>query len=887
MTPIPPELERAVDRLVEASRLTGAPARELRDDLEEHVRDALQAGGTPEEVRGRLGDPAGAGPLLARSARPRTRRPDPQAGESPVRAFLADLRYGLRTLGRAPGLALTAVLVLGVGMATTTVGLTVVNEILLRPLPVADQENLVDVWADVTRGNSFAGFGWRDYLAYREVADAGGSGPLERLAAFAGTRLTLGEGTDGPTVVGQLVSREYLDMMGVRPTVGTLELPEDPAFGGPTQAVLSHALWAERFGGDDGMVGRTVVLDGHPFTVVGVAPAGFRGHFIGFPVDLWLPITTADLFLPGFDPDDRARMPFEMIGRRAPGATPEAVERAMSMVSAGLETTHPDTHRGHGVGVTPTTGVDRSLRGVVAAFVTVLTTLALLVLVIACLNVGGVLLVRTLSREREMGIRLALGAGNGRLVRQVMAETLVLAGLGTAAGLGLAFFLNGALASLFRNFTAGLGLELPLDGRVLTLTAVAGVAAALVAGGAPALHLLRQPAASALRARKGTTGSRVRTVLVVGQVAVSVALVVAAGLFLRALAAGGRIDPGFDADGVATFVVETSPMETDTPETPLMDALSALPGITAATVADAGPTGVARTPFRFTLPGVTPPPEEDSWAVDGRRVGARYLATLGIPLRSGRDFTAADAREGPAVGVVSEAFARRFWPDEDAVGRSFQAGGETIRVVGVAADIRYLVQDETPDPFVYLSLAGRRPTVAHLTLRASSPEAVTGEVRDLLARLRPGARPPVLTTPREVLDRALLPQRLGAVLVGAMGLMALLLAAVGLYGLVQYMVSRDRHELAVRLALGGSGGALLGAVLRKGALLVAAGTALGLGLAAVTAPALGGFLAGVSPIDPLTYASVALLFGAVALAASWLPARRAARIQPGAALRRE
>jgi predicted permease len=887
VTDLSTELERAVARLVEASRLTGAARRELRDDLEQHVRDALETGASPDEVVARLGDPDGAGALLAVGARPRMRRPNHESGEAAILAFVGDLRHGVRTLARTPGMALTAILVLGLGMATTAMGLTVVNEILLRPLPVADQEQLVDIWADVTGGNSFAGFGWQDYLEYREVVKAGGSGPLESLAAFAGTRLSIGDGAGGASVTGQLVSREYLDVMGLRPSFGTLELAEDPAFGGPGQAVLSHALWVERFGGDEAIVGRTVRVDGHSVTVVGVAPRGFRGHFIGFPVDLWLPITTADLFLRGFSPADRGSMPFEMIGRRAPGATPETVERALSAVAASLEAAHPDTHEGHGVGVTPTTGVDRSLRGVVVAFVAVLTTLAVLVLVIACLNVGSILLVRTLSRGREMAVRLALGAGNGRLVRQILAETLVLAVLGTAAGLGLAFFLNGVLADWFRSFTAGLGLELPLDGGVLALTALAGAGAVLLAGGAPALHLLRKPPASALGVRSGGAGNRARTVLVVSQVAVSVTLAVATGLFLRALAAGAEADPGFDADGVATFVVEPSPSDPMMAGESVAEAAAALPGVAAATLADAPPVGVARTPVRLSLPGIPPPTDQEAWAVDGRRVGSGYISTLGIPLIAGRDLTAADAREGPTVAVVSNAFARRFWPGEDALGRSFEVQGEVVRVVGVAADVRYLVQDETPDPFVYLSLAGRTPSVAHVTFRAAGPETLAGEVGTLLARLRPGAGPPTLTTPRNVLDRALLPQRLGAVLVGAMGAIALMLTAVGLYGLIQYTVSRDRHELAVRLALGGSRGSLLTTVLRKGAVLVASGAVLGLALAALTAPVLETFLRGVSPTDPLTYGSVAVLFGAVALLASWIPARRAARIQPAVALRRE
>lgn len=861
MTRPPDALREAVEAIVAASGLRGAAARELFDDLEGHVLDALDAGRTPDEILARLGNPVRVAPLVRRAPPPAPQRPDPSAGESAVRAFVTDLRHGIRTLRRAPTLALTATVVLGLGIAANAVAFSVLNEFLLRPLPVAEQESLVDVWADVSGGDSFAGFGWRDFLAYR-AAD----GPLESLSAYTATRLVLGEGSGGRRVVAQFTSREYMPMLGVSPALGTLEMGAvDEGFGQEAVAVLSHALWAERFGSDRGIVGRTIRLDGRSVTVVGVGSEGFRGHFIGFPVDLWLPIGAADRFLPAFDPEDRGRMPFELIGRLRPGATAAAAREALASVAARLEREFPETHRGHGVGVTPTTGLDHSLRGAVKAFVAILSGAAALVLIVACLNVGGILLVRALSREREMAIRLALGAANGRLVRQLLAESVILAGAGALVGLGLAVVFTGSLAGLLRVLGAGVGLELPVDARVVALTAGAGLLAALGAGAAPALHLLRKPSASVLRSRgPATAEGRARDALLVGQVAVSVTLVIATALFVRALAEGLRADPGFPADRVATFAVDLAGGVGDGPSSGredamartapttlglLLDDLAALPGVEAVSVADVPPVSVARTPLRVEVPGVEAPPGEEGWVVDARRVGARYLGTLGIPLMAGRDIEDTDARDGPAVAVVSQAFVRRFWPDGVAVGRSFVHRGATVRVVGVAADVRYMVQDETPDPFVYLSLAGSLPVLPRITLRAPAPASLSDEVRRVVDRHAPGRTSPVLSTPRQVLDLGLLPQRIAALVVGAMGMAALVLAAVGLYGLVQYTVSRKRHELAVRLALGGTGAALLPVVLGKGLLLVAVGTTVGVGLAALGAPALSGFLGGaVRPI---------------------------------------
>ena len=887
MHDLPPKLRDRIDRILKAAELSGPRARAVREDLAQHARDALDRGVGVDRVLERLGDPAVVGPLLAQSHVPDPKQPD-RTREPLFGSLLSDLRFGARTLSRTPVIALTSGLVLTLAIAANTVVFTAVNELVLRPLPVEDQAGLIDVWPNVEGGNSFLGFGWEDFQSYQAAE------PLDALAAFSGLRLSIGEGTERNSASATLISPEYAPMLGLQASMGTMDFAGGNRPGDAPVAVLSHAFWTARFGADPGVLGRTIQLDEQPVTVVGVGPEDFRGHFIGFPTDLWMPAATAGLFIPGFDRADRSAMPFEMIGRLRPGASPTEARIALNRIAEDLERTFPDTHEGRRVGVSPTTGVDHSLQGPLQAFLAVLTAVAALVLLIACLNVGGVLLIRTLARDREMAVRLALGAGNGRLVRQLAAEALLLSALGAVGGLLLAVLLNARLAGLFSTLAAGLGLDLALDARVLTLTTLATVAAAALAVITPALYLLRQAPASALATRAEPIWSgRARAVLVLGQVAVSVALVVATGLFLRSLAQGLQADPGFDPDRLAVFAIETQgqdrPLQPEVLST-MVDELASLSGVEDAAFADASPIGVARSPVRIQVPGLQPPVGSEAWVVDGRRVGQGWFGTVGIPIQEGRDFTRGETVEGPPVAIVSESFARSFWPGGAVVGRSFflAADPETpIPVVGIVADAQYLAQDPDPDPVAYLSLAGRLPALARITLRTSvtGPDAV--DLRAVVSRYRTSSQVPTLTTPRQVLNDALLPQRMGAVVVGGMGLAGLFLACVGLYGLVQFTVARQHRELALRRALGGTRPEIVRRVLGKGLRVVVVGIAVGLLLAALSARALSGFLLGVSPTDPLTYGAVAGLFVAIATLASWIPAYRAASVEPSQALRGE
>ena len=487
MTELPDAARARIDDLLGRAAVSGARAREMKSDLEQHVLDGLAAGRPLDELLERLGDPKTAAPLLARGADPPGRLGSDGGLVGLIGSILADLRFAGRGLAQSPTFAVTAVVVLALGIGANTVVFTVLNEVLLRPIPVENPDEVVDVWADIPGGNSFLGVAYQDYRTYRDENSV-----LVDLAAFTGQRLDLGSPGQERQVVAQFVAPVYFDMLGLRPTVGSTSFDPDAPFGGPPVAVLTHALWQDAYAADPDIVGTSIVLEGRTVTVVGVGPPGVRGHFIGFPSDIWLPLQALDPLVPGFDADDRSVKLLEMIGRRRPGVSVLEVERDLNSIAARIEAQFPVLNRGHRVGVSATTGLDHRLAPAVTAYVLILTAVAGMVLLIACLNVGSVLLVRAMSRDRELAVRIAIGAGRGRLLRQLFTEAFLLALLGTAAGMGVAMWLNEVGSDFLRATGGGIGLDLGVDWRVLGLTAVAATLAAGLATLAPALHVLRK-----------------------------------------------------------------------------------------------------------------------------------------------------------------------------------------------------------------------------------------------------------------------------------------------------------------------------------------------------------------------------------------------------------
>jgi predicted permease len=661
---------------------------------------------------------------------------------------------------------------------------------------------------------------------------------------------------------------------------------------------VSHSFWRRRLGGDPGIVGRTIRLNGFPFTVVGVAPERFQGHFVGFPFDLFVPLAMAAQAAPDEEVAARDAQWLELVGRLAPGVSRAQAQAGLAGVMSAMALEHPDTLRGASVDVQAMTGVDDSLRRGVVAFLALLQAAGLLVLLIACVNLAGLLLARAAGRARELAVRMALGAGQGALARQLLAETLGLFVLGGLAGVALAFW-TADLLHAFQPaaFPLALEFDLRLDGRVLAFAGVMTVVTGLVCGLVPALHASRVSVLPALKDSRlaGTPRLRLRSALVAGQVALTTLLLVGAGLFLRTLQTARTIDPGFRADGVHTarldLTLRARAGSAGAGASPtrfydgLLAGLAAEPGVQSASLATslplrslAPPTADVRAdgPVSSSAPGLTA-------ALSA--VTAAYFETLRVPVVAGRAFLAADTAGSRPVAVVNESLARRVWPDRSAVGERLWHGTAQREVVGVVRDVKVRSLGEDPQPQIYVPLAQASRPRARLLVRGEGDLAAA--VRRQVSALAPDLPVMESITLREAITFALFPQRMAAAIAGTLGALGLLLAATGLYGVVAYSVSQRTREMGVRAALGARRADVMTLVLGRGLRLTLAGVAAGGALAVALTRAVRGLLHGVSPTDVPTFLAVGLVMTAVASLASYLPARRAARVDPMVALRTE
>ncbi|HEX8273303.1 MAG TPA: ADOP family duplicated permease [Longimicrobiaceae bacterium] len=811
-------------------------------------------------------------------------------------ALLQDLRYAARQAARAPGFSLLVVGVLALGIGANTALFTLGNALLLRPRPgVADPGRLV--WVAAVREGHPNPLSLPDVRDFRERV-----GAFSALAAFHDVEVSVSGGSGPERVRGQLVTGEYFALLGAPVALGRGLSPADDDPAAPPAAVIGHGLWRRRFAGDPAVVGREIVVNGAPLTVVGVAGPGFNGADHDLPRDVWLPMSMAARALPGRPglPERRDAWWVSAVGRLAPGASAAQADAALAAVARQIARDDPAGHRG----VTARTysaaaGLAPGALPEVMAVAGLGFAVTGVVLLIACANVGSLLLGRAVARRREIAVRLSLGAGRARVVRQLLTESVLLSLLAGGAGLLLAAWGTELLAARVELPP----MELAPDGRVLAFCVAAAFVAGALFGVVPALDATRSDVAGALRSvPSGVDPRRARLQgrFVSAQVALSLVLLAAAGLFLRSMRAETGVEPGFEATtrvlalsfdlGLQGYSEARAGAFLRT----LEERAAALPGVRSVSFADRAPlagrpVGAEAVPG----PGGGRPPEGGARGLDVFLTTVRpgYFRTLGIPLARGRDFTAADAPGAPGVVVVSEGFARAAWPGEDPVGRrlTLDGAGPELMVVGVAQESLVAPAHRRALPAVYL------PQLQHPGARALT----------LLVRAEGDARPLADALRREVaaLDRDLpvyrvqtLAQyrresaseaRTGAVLVGMFGGLALLLATVGLYGAMSFAVGQRTREIGVRVALGARGADVVRLFLRRGARLAATGMAVGLVLSLAAGRLLSGILYGVSPLDLPTLASAALLLGAAALLASYLPARRATRVEPMAALRAE
>lgn len=821
--------------------------------------------------------------------------------------LLQDLRYAVRTLVKSPGFAAVAILSLALGIGVNTAIFSFVNAVLLRPLPVASPDRLMFVYS----GRSDAPYitaSYPDYVDFRDRNEV-----FTGLACYAGVTVSMTTDDQAEQIDGVIVSGNYFDVLGVSPVRGrAFSAEEDQTPLAHPVVIISHALWQQRFGGNAGLVGSTLTLNGRAFTVIGVAPPGFTGTQVGEPVDLFLPMMMQSLVRPprgGFSGEMdadllRRRGPrwLNMVGRLKAGVSEEQAQAAMSTLAGQLEQTYQDTNRGWIVTLFPVRKGDPGLRSDALPIATLLMSVVGLVLLIACFNVANLLLARAASRRKEISIRLALGASRRRLIRQLLTESLVIGLLGGAVGLLLALWFTDIMrtvhppANLFP-----LRLDFRPDGRVLLFTLLMSLATGLLFGLAPAIQASRPDLVPALKDETavmshGARRFRLRNLFVIVQVAISLVLLIAAGLFLRSMRSAEAINPGFNADNQLIAPMNIQLLKYTRTQgrafyEQVIEKVESLPGVQSASLARVVPlSGGGRTNTVY-IEGQEPPPEDRPNTTNANVVGLRYFETLGIPLLGGRDFAASDREGAPGVVIVNETFARRFWNDESPVGKHISLRGQQgpyLEVIGLARDGKYRTLGESPRPSIYLPVSQNHETGMTLHVRTTvEPRQLVAAIRGEIQAIEKNLPVYDVRTMREHLGSALFGARMGAILLAVFGGLALLLATVGLYGVMGYSVARRTHEIGIRMALGATRRDVLGLVLKDGLVLVGLGVAGGLAGAWFATRLLAGFLYDISTTDPLTFVAISLLLTGVALGASFVPAHRATRVDPLVALRYE
>ncbi|HET6374141.1 MAG TPA: ABC transporter permease [Candidatus Polarisedimenticolia bacterium] len=811
--------------------------------------------------------------------------------------LIQDIRYASRLLRASPGFVLVAVLAIGLGVGANAAIFSLVNGAMLRPLPVSDPDRLA--WV-VQRRAGEPRSQWLSYPDYVDYRD--GSGAFENLAAYADLAFSIA-GSDQPERVrGQMVSGNFFTTMGIPPAAGRLLAEPDDRRGAAPAVVLSHALWKRRFGKAPTVVGSTLILNGQIVQIVGVAPEGFLGAELGTTPDVWVCLAMHDL-LRASDAGLAERRNagwLRVIGRLAAGTTLDTARAALSVVSSRLESEYPATHRQTFAEARPMKGrLHPSNESEAIPLFVLLLVVTGIVLLIACGNVANLLLSRAAGRRREIGIRLALGATRGRLIRQLLAESLLLSLLGGGCGLLMAAWTTDLLMAV-SEAPAELRELAQIDGRVILFGLAAAIASGLVFGLAPAFRSSRPDVVGSLKEGVGAAGGgerrRMQRALVSGQVALSLVLLVAAGLFLRSFGKAAAVDPGFDPRGAIALSFDLglqghSSEEAISLQRELLSRVETLPGVDSATLAGVLP--MSGTMFGSALLREEDAATGDTSGIYINTIWPRYFKTMGIPLTLGRDFTMSDGAGSLPAVIVNETAARRLWPEQDPLGRRLSldgAGGPWLTVIGIARDGKYDELTEDPRPFAYLAYLQNPGVISEQTLvvrAAGDPAPLAPRLREEIRRL--DANLPIfkMATLEESLRLRMDKQRVMTRMLTLFGSLALLLAATGLYGVMAYNVARRTREIGIRIALGAGQTTVVKMIVREGIRLALVGVAVGLLLSLALTRLLSGMLFGVTPTDLATLIFVSAMMTGVAAAASWLPARRAARTDPMAALRCE
>jgi len=810
-----------------------------------------------------------------------------------------DLRFGLRRLLKNPGFAAVAILSLALGIGANTAIFSLVNTVLLRPLPeVANPEQLVSVFP-INKDDSVQAFSYPNYVDFRDRNEVFSGLFVTRFAPMSLSR----EGSN-ERVWGNLVSGNYFDVLGVKAARGRTFSPEEDRtpLSHPV-VVLSHGCWERRFGRDPALVGKSITLNGHSFTVVGIAPEEFSGTEVAYKPEVWVPVMMLEWIEPGSNwLDRRSTQNLFATGRLKPGVNVAQAKATLNVLAQQLGKEYPDTNEGQTITLTPPGLIHPILRGPVISFTGVLMFTVGLVLLIACTNLANLLLARATERRKEIAIRLALGASRFRLVRQLLTESVLLSVTGGVLGLLLAFWVIDLVAAFRPPINFPLAIDINVDGRVLGFSLLISFATGVLFGLVPALQATKPELVPALKDTASQSGYRrslVRSGLVIAQIALSLVLLIAAGLVVRALRHLQTMNPGFDPENRLTMSVDVGLQGYDKTRgqqfyQQLTERVGGLPGVQSTSLASFIPLSLNYNSVNVHVEGQAPVRGANVPSAMNASVGLNYFSTMGIPLVEGRDFGEGDREGATRVVIVNESFARKFFPAsnpvENAIGKrvSYRSDGPLFQIIGVARDGKYFSIGEAPRPFIYFSLLQDYEPSAILLVRTSSDSkrmlaSIRGEVQKLDDKL------PVydVKTMTEHMSLSLFPARIAAALLSSFGLLALALAGVGIYGVMSYSVAQRTREIGIRVALGATPRDVLRLVVWQGVTLALIGLSIGLVGSLVMTRLMSSVLYGVSETDSITFLGISLMLMVVVLLACYIPARRATKVDPMIALRYE
>jgi putative ABC transport system permease protein len=818
-----------------------------------------------------------------------------------------DIRYALRMILKNPAFSAIAMLSLALGIGANTTIFTVVNAVLLNPLPVRDisrlvQMDTVDTKTMVTQANATKlGMSYPNFQDYEKENQV-----FTGLTCISGGPLTLSGGAEPKQIQGQLVSANYFDVLGVQPSVGRFFLPdEDKKPGGNNVVVLSYGLWSNKFGSDESLVGKTIILNATPYTVIGVAPRGFKGTFTFSSAELvWTPVSMYTQALSGFLKDnfnDRRFLGTLIFGRLRSGVSLSQAEASLKAIALHLESAYPKDNGGRSIALTPLAdaAVDANNFGQINLAGGLMMGIVGLVLLIACVNLANLLLAQAARREKEIGMRAALGASRSRLLRQMLTESVVLSLLAGVVGLGIAYGGRTVLWSFRPPFIQKNDIDLSLDSHVLLFTLSISLFTALLIGLAPAIKAAKPNLSEILKAggRGGTVSWRhnpLRSMLVVSEIALALVALIGAGLFIRSMQNAQRLDPGFESEKLFMMAFDLGALHYEEGRAQeffraAVERAKASPGVESAAVASDFPLGggLERTVF--------PEGQDEASGYRGTLtqmddITPGFFEALRIPLIRGRIFNDADRQNTVQVAVINEAMVKQFWPNQEALGKRFHFFGEPAlrEVVGVVKNTVVNQIGEAPQPVVYLPITQDFAPAVTLQVRtAGRPETVIGTVRSQLQSLDTNVAITNVQTIQEIMRQGLWAPRMGAGLLTVFGGLALILAAVGVYGVLSYSVSQQTREIGIRMSLGAQQGQVLRLVIGQGIKLAVAGLALGIVAALGLTRILSSLLFGVSAHDPVTFGGVSLVLVTAAILACYIPARRATKVDPIIALRYE